>query len=68
MQGDYPSDTVVEFFLFLRQELGLSVPAVKGYRAALNHVFSLKGMDLAASLMISRMFSHFDRLCPSQEI
>ena len=40
---------VAEFFLYLHQELGLSVPVVEGYRAALNHVFSLARMDLAAS-------------------
>ena len=59
---------IAEFFLFLRQELGLSVPAVKGYRAALNHVFLLTGLDLAASLVVSRMFRHFESSCPPREI
>ena len=58
---------IVEFF-FLHQELGLSVSAVKGYRAALNHIFSLTGMDLAASLVASRMFRSFERSCPPREI
>ena len=47
---------ITKFFLYLHQELGLSVPAGKGYRAALNHVFSLIGVDLAASTMVPRMF------------
>ena len=47
---------------------GLSVPAVKGYWAALNHVFSLTGMDLAASSDVSCMFQNFKRSCPPREI
>ena len=59
---------IAEFFLFLCQELSLSVPAVKGYWAILSHVFSLTGMDLAASTVVSRMFHSSGRLCPPQEI
>ena len=44
------------------------MPAVKGYWAALNHVFSLTGMDLAASTVVSWMFRSFERLCPPQEM
>ena len=39
----------VNEFLFLQRELKFSVPAVKGYHAALIHVFSLAGKDLAAN-------------------
>ena len=59
---------IAEFFLFLCQELGLFVSAVKGFRAALNHVFLPTGLDLAASLVVSRMFRHFERSCPPLEI
>ena len=59
---------VAEFFLFLRQELCLSVPAGKGYQAALNHMFSLIGMELTASSVVSRMFRSFERLCLPREI
>ena len=59
---------VAKFFLYLLQELGLSAPVVKGYRAALNHVFSLTGMDLAASSFVSQIFRSFERSCPIQEI
>ena len=58
----------VELFLHLRQDLGFSVTADKGYRAALNHVFTLTGIDLATSCVVSRMFCHFERSCPSREI
>ena len=46
----------------------MSVPAVKGYRASVNHVFSLTGMNLAASSMVSRMFRSFERSCPPREM
>ena len=44
------------------------MPAVKDYRAALNHVFSLTGMNLAASAVLSGMFRSFKRSCPPREI
>ena len=66
MQGVCPSDS--EFFPCLRQVLGLSVPVVKGYQAALNLVFSLTGMALAASNVESRIFCFFERSCPPWEL
>ena len=59
---------VAELFLYLRLELGFSLPVVRGYRAALNHVFSLTGMDLASSPVVSRMFRSFERSCPLREV
>ena len=47
---------IAEFFLYLCRDFRLSVPAVNVYRAALNHVFFLTGMDLASSMVVSRMF------------
>ena len=38
---------IVDFLVHLRRDKGLSVSAVKGYRAALNFTFALKVMDLA---------------------
>ena len=58
---------IAEFFLFLHQEFGLSMPAVEGYSTALNHVFLLTEMDLAASSVVSRMFHHFKRSCPPRK-
>ena len=43
------------------REHGLFVSAIKGYKAALNDVFSLTGLDLATCLMVSQMFHHFER-------
>ena len=54
--------------MYLCQEFRLSITAVKGYRAALNHIFFLTGMDLAASSLVSRIFHHFARSCPPREI
>ena len=36
----------IEFFLYLYSELKLPVSAIKGYRSALNHVFTLANTDL----------------------
>ena len=38
-----------EFFLYLCRKLKLYIPAVKGYRATVNHVLSMAGTDLATS-------------------
>ena len=49
---------IAEFSLYL-QELKLMVPAVKGYCAILNHVFSLASKDLAVSHITSRIIQHY---------
>ena len=59
---------IAEFFLFLHQYLGLSVLVVKGYRAALNHVFLLTGMNLAACSVVFRIFRHFEMSFPPCKI
>ena len=59
---------IAGFFLYLRQELDLSVPTMKVYRAALNHVFPLTGIDLTGSTVVSQMFCSFKRSCPPQEV
>ena len=40
---------IVDFFIHLSRDRGLSVSAIRGYRATLNSVLTLKGLDLAAS-------------------
>ena len=47
---------------------GLSGPAVKGYQPALNLVFSLTGMAVAAGTLVSWMFRCFERSCPPREL
>ena len=59
---------VAEFFLYLRHDLGLFVPAVKGCPVALNHVFSLTGVDLASNPVVLRMFRSFEKSCPLCEV
>ena len=44
------------------------MPVAKGYRTALYHVFSLTGMDLATSTIVSRMFCSFKKSCLLWEI
>ena len=61
---------VVDFLIYLRQDKGLSVSAVKGYSSALNSVLTLKGRDLSASREITMLLRSFARyvnpveLCP----
>ena len=61
---------VVDFLIYLRQDKGLSVSAVKGYSSALNSVLALKGRDLSASREITMLLRSFARsvnpveLCP----
>ena len=52
---------IVDFFRNLVRDKGLSVPAVRGYRASLNSVFALKGRDLAASREVSMLFRSFSK-------
>ena len=61
---------VVDFLIYLHQDKGLSVSAVKGYSSALNLVLALKGRDLSASREITMLLWSFARsvnpveLCP----
>ena len=50
---------IAEFFLYLHQELKLSIPVIKGCSSARNELFTLTGMHLAADRVISSMFSSF---------
>ena len=52
---------IVDFLVHLRCDKVLSVSAVKGSRTALNLVFALKGMDLAASREISMLIRSFSK-------
>ena len=59
---------IVDFLVQLRCDKGLSVSAVKGYRSALNLVFALKGMDLAASREISMLITSFSKSARPEEL
>ena len=52
---------IVDFFIHLCRDRGLSVSAIKGYHATLNSVLTLKGLDLAASRELSMLFRSFSR-------
>ena len=52
---------IVDFFRHVVRDKGLSVPAVRGYRASLSSVFALKGRDLAASREVSILFHSFSK-------
>ena len=59
---------IVDFFVHLCRDKGLSVSAVKGYRSALNSVFALKGMDLADSRPISMLIRNFFEVCQTRGV
>ena len=59
---------IVDFLVYLRCDKGLSVSAVKGYHAALNSVFALKGMDLADSRPISMLIRSFSKSVRLEEL
>ena len=60
---------IVDFLVHLRHDKpGSSVSAVKGYCAALNSVFALKGMDLADSQPISMLIRSFSKSVRPEEL
>ena len=59
---------IVDFLVHLCRDKGLSVSAVKGYRAALNSVFALKGMALADSRPISMLIRSFSKSVRPEEL
>ena len=59
---------IVDFLIHLRRDKGLSVSAVMGYRSALNSVFALKGLDLAASWEISMLLRSFSKSARPEEL
>ena len=61
LQSNATVPVVVDFLIYLRQDKGLSVSAVKGYSSALNSVLALKGRDLASSREITMLLRSFAR-------
>ncbi|XP_068209281.1 uncharacterized protein [Palaemon carinicauda] len=55
---------IADFMVHLRDKLAMSVPAIKGVRAALGQVFLLKGIDLGSSRHISMLIKAFEQSCP----
>ena len=58
----------MDFLVHLHRDKGLSVSAIKGYCAALNSVFGLKGMDLADSRPISMLIRSFSKSVRPEEL
>ena len=59
---------IVDFLVHLHRDKGLSISAVKGYSAALNLVFALKGMDLADSCPISMLIRSYLKSVRPEEL
>ena len=58
------SQKFADFLVFLRQERKLSVSAIKGYKAMLNGVFSLKGFDLSSDAVLREVIKTCSRQVP----
>ena len=58
------SQKFADFLVFLRQERKLSVSAIKGYKAMLNGVFSLKGFDLSSDAVLREIIKTCSRQVP----
>lgn len=56
-----PLEKLVNFYLFVKNDLGLSVSAIEGYRAALAPIFKLAGCDYGESTELSLLFKAFKR-------
>ena len=59
---------IVDFLIHLLRDEGLSVSAIKGFCAALNSVFALKGMDLADSRPMSMLIRSFSKSVKPEEL
>ena len=59
---------IVDFLIHLRQDKNFSLSAVKGYRATINSVFALKGIDLANSKELSMLFRSLAKSCFPQDL
>ena len=55
-------------FIYLRRDKDLSVSAIKGYRATLNSVLTLKILDLLTSRELSMLFRSFSRFIARGEL
>ena len=53
---------IADFLVYLRQDCGLSSSSIKGYKAMLSGVFSLRGLDIAGDQVLRSVI----RACSSQ--
>ncbi|XP_068201627.1 uncharacterized protein [Palaemon carinicauda] len=60
---DLAVHNIPDFLVHLRDDLGVSIPAIKGVRAALGQVFQLKGINLGTSRHISMHIRSFEQAC-----
>lgn len=58
------SQKFADFLVYLRQECHLSVSAIKGYKAMLNSIFSIKGFDLSHDAVLREIIKACSRRVP----
>ncbi|XP_068222509.1 uncharacterized protein [Palaemon carinicauda] len=54
---------IADLMVHLRDDLGVSIPAINEVRAALGQVFQLRGINLGASHHISMLIGSFEQSC-----
>ena len=59
---------IVDFLIHLRRDKSISLSALKGYRAAISSVLSLKGLDLANSRELTMLFRSFSKSCSPTDL
>ena len=59
---------IVDFLIHLREDKGFSLLALKGYRSAINSVFTMKGIDLSNSKELTMLFRSFAKTCFPQDL
>ena len=62
------SQKFADFLLFLRRQCNMSVSTIKGYKAMLNSVFSIKGFDLSQDIVLKNLMKAFEIEVPRRTI
>lgn len=62
------SQKFADFILFLHRTRHLSASAIKGYKAMLNSVFSLKGFDLSQDLVLTNLIKSIETQTPRKSV
>lgn len=60
------SQKLADFFLYLHQSCHLSVSAIKGYKAMLSNVFSLKGLNMSDDPLLKNLSRSFEIQVPKR--
>ncbi|XP_068206329.1 uncharacterized protein [Palaemon carinicauda] len=60
--------TIADYLVHIRLDRNMSVPSIKGVRAALGQIAWLKGIDLGGSRQLSLLIKSFEQSCPPHSL